>query len=205
MDNTNITNTDIKQNLAINIAKYRKSLNLTQAELAEKLNYSDKAVSKWERGEAVPDLYVLKQLADFYGVKIDTLLEEPKTEKIKTFRNISKKRALIGLCSAGLVWLVAICCFAFIDIIIPSISHTWMSFVFAIPVTLIVLLILTSVWGKTITNTIIISLLIWTAILAVYLTLYFLLPSPPKTLWELFLIGIPLQGLTIFWFLYRKA
>ena len=41
---------DIKLNLAENLVKYRKHFNLTQAELAEKLNYSDKAVSKWERG-----------------------------------------------------------------------------------------------------------------------------------------------------------
>ena len=59
---------DIKENLANNIASHRKALKLTQAELAQKLNYSDKAVSKWERGEAVPDLVVLKQIADFFGI-----------------------------------------------------------------------------------------------------------------------------------------
>ena len=79
---------DIKENLAQNLAYYRKGVALTQAELAEKLNYSDKAVSKWERGESVPDLYVLKQLADFYGVTIDSLISEPNksntTKKIKT-------------------------------------------------------------------------------------------------------------------------
>ena len=65
---------DIRQNLASNIALHRKALKLTQAELAEKLNYSDKAVSKWERGEAVPELTVLKQIADFFNVTIDYLV-----------------------------------------------------------------------------------------------------------------------------------
>lgn len=195
----------VKQNLATNITKYRKAHGLTQVELAEKLNYSDKAVSKWERGEAVPELCVLKQIADFFGVKIDTLIDTPKKEKPQKTHNISKKRFILCLCSAGLVWLVAICCFAFIDIIIPTISKTWLSFIFAIPISLIVLLILTSVWGKTLTNMIVVSLLVWTLILAIYLLLINVLPSPPKKLWELFLIGIPLQGLTVFWFLYKKV
>jgi len=204
MDNVNNENFDVKANLASNIAKYRKSLNLTQAELAEKLNYSDKSVSKWERAESVPDLVVLKQLADFFGVKIDTLISPPTTEKPKSIRDIGKKRAIIGLCSTGLVWLVAICFYAFINIVIPSIERTWMSFIVAIPITFIVLFVLTSVWGKSIVNTVLLSLLVWTTILTIYLLLLYLLPSPPKTLWYIFLVGIPLQSLIIFWFFYKR-
>lgn len=196
---------DIKENLALNLTKYRKCANLTQAELAQKLNYSDKAVSKWERGESVPDLYVLKQLADFYNVKIDTLISDPKKDKIRLPGNISKKRASICLCSAGLVWLVATLFFALINIIIPSITATWLSFIYAIPITLIILLVLTAVWHKKITTTIIISLLVWSTILTVYLTLTNLIPNSLFNLWMFFLIGIPAQALVIFWFLYRKT
>lgn len=196
---------DIKENLALNLTKYRKCANLTQAELAQKLNYSDKAVSKWERGESVPDLYVLKQLADFYNVKIDTLISDPKNDKIRLPGNISKKRASICLCSAGLVWLVATLFFALINIIIPSITATWLSFIYAIPITLIILLVLTAVWRKKITTTIIISLLVWSTILTVYLTLTNLIPNSLFNLWMFFLIGIPTQALVIFWFLYRKT
>ncbi len=196
---------DIKENLAKNLAKYRKAANLTQAELAEKINYSDKAVSKWERGESVPDLYVLKQIADFYEVKIDTLLDEPKKEKVHTFKNLGKRRVIIGLCAGILVWLVAVCLFAFIDIIFPSLTNTWLFFIYALPVTTLILFILTSVWGKTITNAVILSLLIWTVILSVYLSLTCFLPSPLPNLWELFLIGIPAQGLIVFWLLYKKT
>ena len=49
----------LKQTVANNIAQLRKSKGLTQLELAERLNYSDKAVSKWERGEGLPDVLVL--------------------------------------------------------------------------------------------------------------------------------------------------
>lgn len=195
---------DIKENLAQNLTRLRKAEGLTQAELATKLNYSDKAVSKWERGESVPDLYVLKQLADFYCVSIDALISEPLIKKPLLTQNKGKRRFIIAMCATGLVWLVAITCFAFINIIIQSIVHTWMAFVYAIPVTMIVLLVLTSVWRKKITAGIITSLLVWSTIVAVYLSLFYLLPTPPAQLWTLFLIGIPLQILIIFWSIYRK-
>lgn len=196
---------DIKENLSINLVRYRKIVGLTQAELAEKLNYSDKAVSKWERGESVPDLYILKQLADFYGIKIDTLISEPKKDKPQLHRNISKKRAIICLCSAGLVWLVAILCFALLGIIVPTITRTWLAFIYALPISCIILLVLTAVWHKKLTNTIIISILIWTTLLSIYLSLFYLVAAPTFNLWMIFLIGIPAQALTIFWFLYRKV
>ena len=195
---------DVKENLAQNLIMFRKSVNLTQAELALKLNYSDKAVSKWERGESVPDLAVLKQIADFYGTTIDTLISEPKEAKPKRQRNLGKKRCIIALCSAGLVWLVATVFFTFANLIFPTITETWLAFIYAIPVTLIVLLVLTSVWGKTLFNSICTSLLVWTIILAVYLTLINTLINPPVALWMVFLIGIPLQILTILWFSYKK-
>jgi transcriptional regulator with XRE-family HTH domain len=195
---------DIKENLAKNLIKYRKALNLTQAELAEKLNYSDKAVSKWERAESVPDLYVLKQIADFYRVKIDTLIAEPKDDKPQIARSISKKRATICLCCAGLVWLVAILCFTTINIIFPTITRTWLALIYAIPITLVILLVLTAVWRKFWTNSLIISLLIWSTLLSIFLTLFYLLKPAPPALWMLFLIGIPAQALVIFWYFYRK-
>ena len=196
---------DIKENLAQNLVNYRKSLNLTQAELAEKLNYTDKAVSKWERGESVPDLTVLKQIADFYGVTIDALISEPKAEKPKSVRNVSRKRLIIVLCSSGLVWLVATFYYCFAALIFPNVEENWMAFIYAVPITLVVVLVFTSVWGKTLGNAIVTSLLIWTLILAVYLTLYFLLYNPPHTLWTVFILGIPLQILTILWFTYKKV
>ncbi len=195
---------DIRENLAQNLTNLRKSSGLTQAELAEKLNYSDKAVSKWERGESFPDIYVIKQLADFYGVTIDSLVSEPVPKKPQPVKNKGKRRFFIALCATGLVWLVAITCFATINIIIPSIVHTWMSMIYAIPITMIVLLVLTSVWNKKVIACFITSFLVWSAILALYLSLFFLLVSPPPTLWMLFLIGIPLQILVILWSIYRK-
>lgn len=196
---------DIKENFAKNLIYYRKHANLTQVELAEKLNYSDKAVSKWERGESVPDLYALKNIADLFDVTIDTLIKEQTTPSPSQTKK--KKRSLrltIATCSAGLVWLIALCAFASINMIIPTIKHSWMALVYAVPVTMIVLLVLTSVWNKKISTAIIISLLVWSTIISLFLTLLYLLPTPPANMWMLFLIGIPLQVIIIFWSIYRK-
>ena len=196
---------DIKDYFAQNLVRFRKALNLTQAELAEKLNYSDKAVSKWERAESLPDIYTLKSIADFFGTKVDVLISEPKADKLKVNYNIGKKRTIILLASTAIVWLVAIAFFAFIHIIFSSITQTWLAFIYAIPITAIVLLIFTSVWGKSLGNLILISLLVWSIILTVYLTLIHTLPTPPANLWELFLIGIPAQGVIVFWYLYNRV
>ncbi|MEG9429364.1 MAG: helix-turn-helix transcriptional regulator [Christensenellaceae bacterium] len=197
--------TDIKDCFAANLIAYRKSLNLTQAELAEKLNYSDKAVSKWERAESVPDIYTLKQIADFLGTKVDVLISEPKKDRPKINYNLGKKRTILCLASTAIVWLVAIVLYAFLHIIFPSIEQTWLSFIYAIPVSAIVLLVFTSVWGKSLGNAVILSILVWSVILTVYLTLLHTLPNPSARLWEIFLIGIPAEGVIVFWYLYKKV
>ena len=72
---------------ASNIIKLRTGAGMTQAELGQRLNYSDKSISKWERGEAIPDAFVLTQMAELFGVTVDYLLsshdgwEPPKEEK----------------------------------------------------------------------------------------------------------------------------
>ena len=70
----NITEEKLKENFSHNLACYRRRAGLTQLELAEKLNYSDKSVSKWERGESLPDIAVLKEIADLFGVTLDYLV-----------------------------------------------------------------------------------------------------------------------------------
>lgn len=196
---------DVKENLAQNIALHRKHLKLTQAELAEKLNYSDKAVSKWERAEAVPELNVLVQLSELFGVTIDSLLKPCVGKKVHKTHNLGKRRLTLAIWSTSIVWLVATLCFAFIGIIFPTIENTWLSFIIAIPITMIVLLVFTSVWGKNLWNFIFTSMLIWTALLSVFLVLFFALPQPPTNLWLVFIIGVPLHIFMAFIFLYRRA
>ena len=196
---------NVKENLAKNLVKYRKFTGLTQAELAEKLNYSDKAVSKWERGESVPDLVVLKQIADFYGVKIDTLISKPNDYTPHTYRNITKIRFTMAAIATVLVWLAAALSYFFIELLFPSFKgNTWLAFVIAVPLTMVVLSILTSVWKNSILNVVFHTLLVWSTLTTLYLILKNALIHVPYYLWVIFLIVILFQALILFMFFYKR-
>ena len=101
---------ELKQNIAHNITALRKQSNMTQADLAEQLNYSDKSISKWERGDGLPDIYVLVKIADLFGVTLNDLiyLDSPKqVEEMAQKDTTYPKRVLITALSGGLVWFIA--------------------------------------------------------------------------------------------------
>ena len=94
-----------KELVAQNLIKYRKANHLTQLDVAEKLNYSDKAVSKWERGESIPDVYTLQAIAHLYGVSIDALCSDTEVQVTpKTNNRITK--IFIAALSSGLSWVI---------------------------------------------------------------------------------------------------
>lgn len=186
---------EIRQNIAVNISAMRNAAGLTQAQLAEKLNYTDKAISKWERGESIPDIAVLWKLADMFGVSVDWLISDhgtkaqtPDAEAVRAGRH---NRILISLLSSVGVWFVAT--IAFIIMQGAGASRVALPFLWAVPATCIDLLVFNAVWGKYKINFIFISLIIWTLLGALYITI------ANWTLWYIFLFGVPLQVATIFW------
>ncbi len=195
---------DLKKIIAANIASLRRHHGVTQLELAERLNYSDKAVAKWERGESYPDVATLKEIADMFSVTVDYLLQaEHKQEKIRRreySRRQKRNRLLISAISCVLVWLVATAVFVNLDLL-TSLSGNWLAFIYAIPVTAILLLIFNSVWGRAKWNFLIVSLLMWSVLLSLCLTF---LQTLQLNLWLLFLIGIPGQVIIILWAGIRK-
>jgi len=184
---------DRKELIAYNIAELRKYLGLTQSELAEKLNYSDKAVSKWERGESLPDILVLAALTDMCDLPLDYLIEDHSGEKLKP-ENPHKRRnhIIITLLSVALVWLVAILAVVIIKMASQFFSSGWIIYVCALIASEIVVLIFNSIWGNTKLNYIIITVLMWTALAAFYFIFPFAQPN-------VFLLGIPGQIIIIFW------
>ena len=190
---------NIKQLIADNIVKYRKMAGLTQFELASKLNYSDKAVSKWERGDSLPDVVVLKEIATLFGISLDCLTceqkEQPKFLK-KIWFTINHKSVIISSISSLFVWLVATVVFVFGSMIF-EIPKLWLSFVYAIPVNCIVLLAITKFWKNMWYNFIVVSVLILSIILSLYLTFDY------HSVWLLFIIAIPLVALAFLWFVAR--
>ena len=131
--------------IAENLIYYRKKAQLTQSELASKLNYSDKSISKWERAEGVPDIHILVQLAKLYGLTVNDFVSKKKKEKIA---NRFFSRVLITLIAVALVWFIATTLYLTLELFhnveSPLIGH-WMTFVYAIPVSFIVLIIFTSI------------------------------------------------------------
>ena len=179
---------DIKQIIAKNIASLRTDSKLTQLELAEKLNYSDKAISKWERGESIPDVITLKSVADLFGVTVDYLItEHEEGEKPQVSHTSRNNHIIITLISVVSVWLLGTCAFAFSWIFD---QHLWMAFIVCIPISMIVLLVFNSIWGRPQMNMYIISVLMWSIFLSFYLGFYAYLGY---NLWLLFIIGIPAQ------------
>lgn len=192
---------DQKIIIAKNLTELRKQAKLTQQELAEKLNYTDKAVSKWERGEALPDIIVLKQLADMYGVKVDDFLYE-HTQPVTPQTPVYKKRKianrlLVALLSAGLVWLVATVIVVFTLLFIPKFTEIFLAYLVAVPVTAIVLLVFNVMWGKRYVSAILVSVLVW----SLCCTIDVLIGVPNS--WLLYIIGGVLQLLVILWFLLQ--
>ena len=186
-----------------NITRLRKIANLTQLELAEKLNYSDKAVSKWEQGNSLPDVRVLVQLSDLFGVTVDDLIREhPEKDAVVPKSTKRKNRVLTVVCSTGLCWLVAVIAYVLLGIFGEALSYKWLAFVFAVPASSIVILVFSCIWHWKWIRVTSISVLIWTVIACVYLVA--LAAGAGARIWMLFLIGIPLQILALFFFIWRK-
>lgn len=76
-----MTEQEFKTALAENLISYRKLNHFTQMELAQCINYSDKSVSKWERAESMPDIYVLSLIAAVYGVTVSELIGETEPDR----------------------------------------------------------------------------------------------------------------------------
>lgn len=195
---------DAKQTIAQNITALRQASKMTQIELAEKLNYSDKAVSKWERGESIPDVLVLKTIADLFGVTLDYLLEADHNEKPKPAQESPgyrhRNRKVTTTLSVLLVWFVATVSYVVMDLMIPASVFKWLPFAWAVPVSMIVWLVFNSIWFNTRRNYSIISLLMWTGLGCVILTVAALGFIP----WKLLFLGILGQVAIILWSRYKR-
>lgn len=192
----------LEQIIADNLVYYRKAAGLTQLEVAEKFNYSDKSISKWERAEGMPDILVLKALADFYDIRVDDFFREEKV-KIKLTKT-SKRWFIFGL-SETLVWLVFGVFFTVFSIALPGVFPWWLLFVYAAAASSILAVVWAGIYHKRLYQLIATSCIVWFTIASVYLTaLMMTLPNANPNLWLLFLIGVPLEILAVLWYFLRK-
>lgn len=192
---------DLREVVAKNISTLRQQSGMTQLMLANRLNYSDKAISKWERGESFPDVFMLKDIADLFGVSVDYLLtdshveyslKDPDVEKM-----IRRNRAIISVLANMLVWLMATVAFVTVGLIDPdAVFPGWLVFLYALPISCVVALVFNSIWGKRKLNYLIISLMSWFVLISIYVSFHVLLDL---NIWLIFLIGIPSQIIISLW------
>ena len=176
--------------VAKNLTELRKKKRLTQAELAEKLNYSDKAVSKWEKGESLPGVEVLYKLSKLYGVSLDYIVGE-EAVKPSSLPSQQKKYNTIILLSVLAVWLLSTVIYIFCDIFADL--KPWLVFCWAVPASLVVTLVFDVIWHRKKLFFLIVSLLMWSLLLC------FCLQFLNYNIWLILGIGVPLQAAALLW------
>lgn len=189
----------VKNNLSKNLTNLRIANKMTQADLAKKINYTDKSISKWENGDATPPIDVIKTLAESYGVTIDYLVESHPDENMDRLYKSDKlaraNKIIITSLAVSLVWLIATALFVYGNLY-GLIKYSWLCFIHAIPISLVVVLIFNCIWGKRSYIFIIVSVLTWSIITSFFLHFTVYTPEAP---WIIFIIGVPPQIAIILW------
>ena len=185
---------DIKQIIAKNLINLRKKHDLTQNQLASKINYSDNAISRWERGEVTPSIETLQQIAEIFGVPLRSLIEDNalRVAEMSDRKQLISKLAGI-LISVSLVWLAATVIFA-VNAILFEIFF-WQIFCWSVPLVSIVMIPFHKYWGGHIFKFTILSIFVWSLLSATYIQFYFI----NSWFWFIFIIGIPIQIALCIW------
>ena len=174
-------------------------------------------MAKWERGESVPDVITLVQLAEQFDVSVNDLLVDPNAlppgnpgnlEKAttqvseKALRRKANKNVILAL-SALLCWFVALFFYVVLSSFEQTAPYSLIFFAYALPANAIVLLSLRSAWHDFRWNKALVSIIVWGSLLSLYITF---LTFWGVHVWKLFLLGIPGQFAIFLWFrLFRPA
>lgn len=191
---------ELKLVSASNIIRLRTEAHLTQAELGAKLNYSDKTISKWERGEAIPDAYVLTQIAALFDVSVDYLLsshdkwEAPpeEDEQMKKPRYSEWKIILLAVISVWTGFLTAFVALWIFGII------WWKIFLVALPASIVVLTVLLSVFRRRRYLSWCISALVFSILFLIFAVI------PDMRWWQLLILTIPAELIVFLSFHLRE-
>lgn len=186
----------LKKIIGKNLADLRKERKITQLEVAEMFGYTDKAISKWEKGDTLPDVETLYQLASYYGVTLDYLTSDEPIENQEQYivhnepKMIANRITIVCLI-VSLVWMIASIMYAWL--LIFNEINFWQAFIAAVPLSCIVLSMFNKLWGKRKYIFYIATLFVWGLITTTY-TVFL-----KYNLWPLFIIGAPAQISIFLW------
>ena len=187
---------NFKSIVAQNIYYLRTQNSMTQFELGEKLNYSDKAISKWERGDSIPDAYVLKKMSELFGVTVDYILSEHTEHE----RKLEPKKTKMSLAMLANVIMISIATVALLVFVIIAIAdkgnYQWQIFIYAIPAIIIVGIVFSVILKSKIMGVISVSGLCWSILLVIYFALWSF--RNDYATWMILLLGLPIQLIVIF-------
>ena len=182
----------LKKIISENLIALRKENKMTQSELAEKLSYSDKAISKWEHGETLPDIEVLSKIADMYGVTFDYLIHKgSRADKQEFVKKEYINKLFVSLLGVSFVWILASIIFVYVNII--SNTSVWTVFVWAVPISFLVLIIFNRFLKYKNLTIYYISSFVWSLLVSLYLQMI------QYNIWLIFILGIPVQISIILW------
>lgn len=189
---------DFKKIVAQNIYYLRTENHMTQFELGEKLNYSDKAISKWERGDGLPDAYVLNQMSQLFGVTVDYMLtsHSEQSKKVET-QPIKKAKRIVNNIVTAAIFTLALLIFVLIAIGTGYNGEKifyWQVFIYALPIVAITRIVFASVWERARGVFIYSSILLWSLLATIYFAV------GDYDLWIMFALGLPLQLIIFFGF-----
>ena len=183
---------EINKVIANNLIKLRKKNKLTQNELASKVNYSDNAISRWERAEVTPSIETLDQIAKYFDVPLSSLIEDnAEGVSIAQDKRTLRNKLAIILLFMSLVWLIATITFVYGKVIFNV--NLWQVFIWAVPVSCLVLYPFNEYWGRYIWKFVILSVFQWSVLACLYLQLL------KYNMWLLFVIGVPIQVALCIW------
>ncbi len=180
----------VKETVRENLIKLRKEHKYTQMELAEKIGYSDKAISRWETGEVNPDIETLEKLSSLYGVDITVFFSEysPEQHKAEVARDTQLGRKIaVWILMAVALWYVGIMLYIYSHTFVSDSARSWLIFIWLVPLTFILCSVMNRMWGNAVMGIIFSSLVCWSLLAAIYL--HFL----KYNLYLLFISGVPIQ------------
>lgn len=186
---------NLREIISTNITNLRKSKNWTQVELARRINFSDKAVSRWEKGEVMPDIETIQKLSEVFDVPMTEIIEKQQDVKPAEKTRPTKQEVLSQIFLVCEIWTILSVAYAYLDI--SSGLHIWKIFLWGVPATVLMLYIINLRHKHNISSFVYGTIFIWTFTTCLFIQMINL------HAWFFFVLGVPIQGMLVIRYLVK--